>query len=151
MERVGEIRFHGHILDVYEDLDNPLFLAVEVARMIDYSVGNTAHMLEILNDDEKILCPMSIPYNIKGNTRTNITSNRGNPNKWFVTEDGLYEILFQSRKPIAKRFKAAVKQTLRELRRERNMGVDGWFDELSGLTRDEWEQSLDDLREDLGR
>lgn len=35
----------------------------------------------------------------------------------FLTEDGLYEVLMQSRKPIAKQFKKCVKQILREIRR----------------------------------
>jgi anti-repressor protein len=36
---------------------------------------------------------------------------------WFLTEDGLYEVLFQSRKPIAKEFKRQVKQILKEIRK----------------------------------
>lgn len=35
---------------------------------------------------------------------------------WFLTEDGLYEVLMQSRKPIAKAFKKEVKKILKELR-----------------------------------
>ena len=35
---------------------------------------------------------------------------------WFLTEDGLYEVLMQSRKPIAKQFKKGVKQILKEIR-----------------------------------
>lgn len=35
----------------------------------------------------------------------------------FLTEDGLYEVLMQSRKPIAKQFKKGVKKILREVRR----------------------------------
>lgn len=34
----------------------------------------------------------------------------------FLTEDGLYEVLMQSRKPIAKQFKKGVKQILHEVR-----------------------------------
>ena len=44
MEIVGQIKFDGYILDVYNDLDVPFFLAVEVAKLIDYSAGNTAEM-----------------------------------------------------------------------------------------------------------
>lgn len=29
--------FHGHPLDVYGDFENPLFMAREVAEMIDYT------------------------------------------------------------------------------------------------------------------
>lgn len=35
---------------------------------------------------------------------------------WFLTEDGVYEVLFQSRKPIAKQFKKQVKTILKEIR-----------------------------------
>lgn len=33
-----------------------------------------------------------------------------NREMWFLTEDGLYEVLMQSRKPIAKAFKKEVKK-----------------------------------------
>lgn len=149
MDKVGEIRFHGQHIDIYGDLDKPLFLAVDVARMIDYSVGHTAHMLECVDPDEKVL--ISIRNN-NVSDRTNTASARGNATlKWFLTEDGLYEVLFQSRKPIAKRFKAAVKQVLKDLRKEKGLGIDEWFDDLSGLTKEEWDDSLAALREDLGK
>lgn len=35
---------------------------------------------------------------------------------WFLTEDGMYEVLMQSRKPIAKQFKKKVKEILRSIR-----------------------------------
>lgn len=35
---------------------------------------------------------------------------------WMLTENGLYEILMQSRKPIAKEFKKGVKKILHEIR-----------------------------------
>lgn len=35
---------------------------------------------------------------------------------WFLTEQGLYEVLFQSRKPIAKAFKKEVKKILKQIR-----------------------------------
>ena len=35
---------------------------------------------------------------------------------WFLTEDGLYEVLMQSRKPIAKQFKKEVKKILKQIR-----------------------------------
>ena len=37
---------------------------------------------------------------------------------WFLTEAGVYEVLMQSRKPIAKQFKKEVKQLLKKLRLE---------------------------------
>lgn len=38
---------------------------------------------------------------------------------WFLTEDGLYEVLMQSRKPVAKEFKKKVKNMLKDLRMNR--------------------------------
>ena len=39
-----------------------------------------------------------------------------NREMWFLTEDGLYEVLMQSRKPIAKQFKKEVKKILKQIR-----------------------------------
>ena len=41
---------------------------------------------------------------------------RNGGDTWFLTEDGLYELLMQSRKPIAKQFKKGVKKILHEIR-----------------------------------
>ena len=40
-----------------------------------------------------------------------------NTEYWFLTEDGLYEVLMQSRKPIAKQFKKEVKKILKSIRK----------------------------------
>ena len=48
-------------------------------------------MLQIIYEDEKLVARL-LP---SGQTR----------GMWFLTEAGLYEVLFQSRKPIAKAFK----------------------------------------------
>lgn len=36
---------------------------------------------------------------------TNLNISKVGSNTWFLTENGLYEVLMQSRKPIAKQFK----------------------------------------------
>lgn len=84
---------------VYGDVLEPLFLAKDVAEMIDYDISNVSKMVKNVDDDEKIIA------------RTNNTS------ATFLTEDGLYEVLMQSRKPIAKAFKKEVKEILKQLRR----------------------------------
>lgn len=131
MQYCGQIEFGGHVLHVYNSLDEPLFQAVEVAKLLDYSVGNTAHMLSQVEYDEKILI----------NTRNNSTSNRGNPNMWFVTELGLYNVLSQSRKPIARGWRRVVHQELIELRRSRQKNIaeqfEDWNDALDSIYFDE--------------
>ena len=46
-----------------------------------------------------------------------ITHSGQNREMWFLTEDGVYEVLMQSRKPIAKQFKKKVKEILKGLRK----------------------------------
>lgn len=60
-------------------------------------------MLKSVDDDEKT-------------TRKISTNGLYQTDAWFLTEDGLYEVLMQSRKPIAKQFKKEVKQILKQLR-----------------------------------
>lgn len=123
------INAQGHELNIYGTTEEPLFLAVEVARMIDYSVGRTSEMISRVDDDEKILL----------NTHGNIEGNgRGNPQKWFLTEDGLYEVLMQSRKPIARRFKRAVKDILKDLRLSGKADFEDWLNHGDPLV-EEWE------------
>lgn len=47
-------------------------------------------------------------------TKLNLGGQRGET--WMLTENGVYEVLMQSRKPIAKQFKKGVKKILHEIR-----------------------------------
>ena len=99
----------GKELTMYGTLENPLFLAKDVAEWIEYSKTsegyyNVSKMLMTVDEDEKITITIS-----------NSDSGNGYSAK-CLTEDGLYEVLMQSRKPIAKRFKKEVKRILKELR-----------------------------------
>lgn len=93
----------GKPLTVYGDFENPLFLAKEVAEWIDYSESNVSKLVAIVDEDEKV--------------RNIITTPGGNQETWFLTEDGVYEVLMQSRKPIAKQFKKEVKTILKSIRK----------------------------------
>ena len=89
--------------NMYGTVDDPLFLAVDVAEMIEYSADKTHQMLELVDDDEKL---------------TDTIYRAGQKREvWFLTENGLYELLMQSRKPLAKRFKLEIKKILRQMRR----------------------------------
>ena len=90
----------GQEFTVYGDFENPLFLAKDVAKWIEHSDVST--MLRSVDEDEKV---------------TNIVCTLGgNQKAWFLTENGLYEVLMLSRKPIAKDFKKEVKRILHEIR-----------------------------------
>lgn len=92
----------GHQFTVYGTAENPMFLAREIAECIDYDKTSLNKLVASVDDDEK--------------GRNIIPTPGGNQQVWFLTEGGLYEILMQSRKPIAKQFKKGVKQILHEVR-----------------------------------
>lgn len=129
---VGTITFDGKVLNVYMSLDNPLFRAQDVAGMIDYSDGNTWKMLEMCEHDEKLNLPMVV-----AGQRRQVS---------FVTELGLYNILAQSRKPIARKWRRVVHEELIRLRKARGFDISDQFDEwnsaLDGIYWDEEKQML---------
>ena len=131
------VNLQGHELNIYGTKEDPLFLAVDVAKLIDYSVGHTSHMLNTVDPDEKKL--INTRYIVGGNTRSsNASISRGNPQKWFLTEYGLYEVLMQSRKPVARRFKSSVKKILRDMRLRDEGDFEDWMNGPDPLV-DEWE------------
>lgn len=85
---------------MYGTKEAPLFLAKDVAKWIEHS--NVSMMLNKVDEDEKVL--------------NNVYTLGGAQESWFLTEDGLYEVLMQSRKPIAKAFKKEVKKILKQIR-----------------------------------
>ena len=101
LQIIEEREVLGKQLRIYGDFENPLFKADEVAKWIEHS--NVSKMLESIDENEKI--------KLEVGTLTNGYS------AWFLTEDGLYEVLMQSRKPIAKKFKKKVKEILKDVRK----------------------------------
>ena len=98
----------GKDFKIYGTIDEPLFLAKDVAEMIEYSKDSKGNyrlyaMVDTVDEDEK----MKIKHP---------NSNGAYVEQWFLTEDGLYEVLMLSQKPIAKPFKKQIKKVLKELR-----------------------------------
>lgn len=85
LEIIKEQEVLGKEFRIYGDAENPLFLAKDVAEWIEHS--NPRMMLSKVDEDEKVV--------------NNVYTLGGNQQTWFLTEDGLYEVLMQSRKPIA--------------------------------------------------
>ncbi|HID1128381.1 TPA: phage antirepressor [Clostridioides difficile] len=101
LQMIKEQDLLGKEFRIYGTLENPLFLAKDVSNWIEHS--NVSMMLSNIETEEKEL--------IQIGTLNNAYS------AWFLTEDGLYEVLMQSRKPIAKQFKKEVKKILKEIRK----------------------------------
>ena len=87
---------------MYGTFDEPLFLAQDIAKWIEYDMSSINKMLANVDENEKV--------------RNIVPTLGGNQEAWLLTENGLYEVLFQSRKPIAKQFKSEVKKILHEVR-----------------------------------
>ena len=100
---------------IYGNFDNPLFLAKDVAGWIEYDPSSINKMIVAVDDTEKV--------------RNIIPTLGGNQESWFLTEDGLYEVLMQSRKPISKAFKKEVKEILKSVRKHGAYMTDNTIEE----------------------
>lgn len=113
----------GKDFRVYGRPEEPLFLARDVAEWIEYSRRpdgsyNVSAMLNAIDNDEKI------------KIHTTVNNVNGGSDAWFLTEDGLYEVLMLSRKPIAKDFKKEVKKILKSIRKHGIYATDKVIDDI---------------------
>lgn len=103
MKIIDEREILGKQFRIFGDFENPLFLAKDVAEWIEYDTSSINKMLNNVDETEKV--------------RKNVPTPGGNQEMWFLTEDGLYEVLMLSRKPIAKEFKKQIKEILKTIRK----------------------------------
>ncbi len=99
---LDERKVLGKQFKVYGTPEEPLFLAKDVAEWIGYDSSSINKMLNTVDEDEKLI--------------GTIFRSGQNREMWCLTENGFYEVLMQSRKPIAKPFKKQVKLILKEIR-----------------------------------
>ncbi|MEC2709115.1 BRO family protein [Bacillus thuringiensis] len=69
--------------------------------MVPYR-GRNLQVANEVDEEEKVL--------------NNVYTLGGDQESWFITEDGIYELLMLSRKPIAKQWKKEVKKILKNIR-----------------------------------
>lgn len=106
----------GKHFRVYGTAEEPLLLAKDVAEWIEYDTSSVNKMITNVEDDEKV--------------RKNVPTLGGTQESWFLTENGLYEVLMQSRKPIAKQFKKEVKEILKTIRKHGIYATDNVIDNI---------------------
>lgn len=100
---INEQEVLGKHFTVYGTADEPLFVAKDVAEWIEYDLSSVNKMLDKIDEDEKLV--------------GTLFRSGQNREVWFLTENGLYEVLMQSRKPLAKEFKKKVKEILKSIRK----------------------------------
>ena len=114
MERITTETILGMQFDIYHDVNDPWFMASQIAEAVEYSSKNVDRMLRLVRSCDKERVDMS-------NYPTRRRVNRGTPYKWFVNEDGLYDILIRSDKPIAEDLRYEFRRLLKELRSSGNL------------------------------
>jgi len=112
---VGEVKFKDRVLKVYGDLDKPLFKAADVADLVEYGEGNVWNLVRLCEDDEYLLLPLVV-----AGQRRKVT---------FITESGLYNVLAQSRKPMARAWRRVITEELIALRRSRGKNIAEQFED----------------------
>lgn len=105
---INEQEVLGKHFTVYGTADEPFFVAKDVAEWIEHS--NPTEMLKSVDDDEKLTSTILRAGQIR---EVNL-----------LTENGLYEVLMQSRKPLAKEFKKKVKEILKSIRKHGLYAID---------------------------
>ena len=79
-----------------------MFLAKDVAEWLEMDTNQVGKMILKVDNDEVV--------------KKHRNTNTGLKESWFLTEDGIYEVLMLSRKPIAKQWKKQVKAILKQIR-----------------------------------
>lgn len=106
----------GKRFRIYGTAENPLFVARDVAEWIEYDISSVNKMIASVDNDEKV--------------RNNVPTLVGLQETWCLTEDGLYEVLMQSRKPKSKQFKKKVKEILKDIRAHGIYATDNVIDNI---------------------
>ncbi len=125
VEKVGAIKFDEKTLDVYSSMDEPLFVAYDVAMVLGYE--DVKGIEELCEKDEFV-----IKFTLLDGEKAAVT---------FLTEHGLYNVLSQSRNLTARKWRKIIHEQLIQTRREKSYDISGqfenWNDQLDSLYYDE--------------
>lgn len=101
VERIGVTEILKKEIVFYGDWENPLFLVVDVADWIKHT--HTTNMVKNIKDEEKL----NVIALHAGQKREVL----------MLTENGLYEVLMNSRQPIAEELREEIKVYLKQIRK----------------------------------
>jgi prophage antirepressor-like protein len=107
-------------------IDEPLFKATDIAELLE--INHIRKTLTEFDETEKVI--------------TKVNTQGGEQMATFLTENGLYRLLYKSNKPVAKCFRSWVKEVLREIRKT------GRY-ELEKEIEKKYRQEIDNMTEEL--
>ena len=120
MKIVGQIRFDSDVLDVYDSLDTPYFLASEVFMLLNYSPEKGAQILEEVELDEQIPAFIQLAGQ--------------NKQVRMINELGLYNILGRSNKTAARKWRRIIYSNLIMMRKNCGLSIDQQVQEWNAST-----------------
>lgn len=121
---VGQITFDGKKLDVYNSIEEPLFKASDIFKLLNTYIGSRYENISHICEADEIF---NLPTEVNG-YRKNVV---------FVNEHGLYNILSNSRNETARKWRRLIHDDLITSRKAKGMSIIQQFDE--------WDSRLDDL------
>lgn len=121
VKKVGRIQLGLYTLNVYDSLDNPLFLASEVREVL-YG-DRLIYLFEDRLEHDEILY-------------LNCYTGFGNKKLMFLTERGLYSALYKSETFVARAWRRVISDRLIGMRKERSMDICEAFVEYDALMED---------------
>lgn len=107
-------QFKHFNIEIYGTFEEPLFKANDIGNLLEIKKIRTT--LDNLDDECKVLKAAHTMGGLQ--------------DQWFLTEDGIYELLFISRKPIAKEFKKWVRKLIKQIRLNSNKQLENKIKEL---------------------
>lgn len=87
-----------HYLPAYGTKKDPLFLATDIATVLEYSKNKTTALIRLVDDEEKIKLMF---------TKNNVGKGGNRKPVWFITSKGLFQICMRSKKEVAFEFREA--------------------------------------------
>jgi len=122
MQIVNKFTFREVEFDIYNSMEQPYFRAKDVGKAIGYSRENIRHMCDLVEPNHKILSGTQDTDQVK-------TWGGSRRSEYFLTEEGLYDVLCQSKMPLAREFRKVVTTHLKAMR-IRQGGSFQIFDEM---------------------
>ncbi|KAJ3056851.1 hypothetical protein HK102_011139, partial [Quaeritorhiza haematococci] len=96
-------QFNDLNIQIYGTYENPLVKARDIGDLLE--IRNVRDTIANFDDECKVLIRASV-----GQTGRSVE-------QWFLTEDGIYELLSVTKKPLGKQFRRWVRQVMKEIRR----------------------------------